>query len=480
MALLPKPSTCRGCPLYGDGLGFCPDERVPGAEVEVMGQNPGAHEVRGEKLISQYPERWAPHPPAPFLGKTGWTMEHEYFPLAGLERGKVDLTNSVRCRLNGQDSLPDVTIPMIRQAIEHCRQYDKRPANIKLVVAEGEHALYATTGEDGSESPGFKISRAISGWRGWLLPLNPPPAPRQTFAEVYEPGRGEVVVLPTYHVAFLFRNPWEKPVSRADWHKVQRILRGTWPETFPQIERLAPTVWPGVSAYDTEFYPVDDDYAAPTRLIRWSLATRSPSGTPRVWVVEAGYADLIKTPPHPKVFFWNVEADIDHLTDMLGREVKVEIEDAMFIHAVLWPDLGHKLDEAGSVYARTNRWKHLVHANPVQYAGGDALGTYDVALPLVGELNRDPRSKWIYENLTLPLVPIINKGHKRGSRVHGGRVLQALGELDAIQADLELQAQAYTGYPINLGSSEQVGRWLYDIEQVHLNPITGRKRLRGR
>jgi len=195
-----------------------------------------------------------------------------------------------------------------------------------------------------------------------------------------------------------------------------------------------------------------------------------------VWVVEAGLTDEIKSPRSPRVYFWNVEADIDHLTNMLGPEVCIEIEDAMFIHAILWPDLGHKLDEAGSVYARTNRWKHLVHSNPVVYAGGDALGTLDVALPLKRELERDPRLKWIYEHLTLPLVPIINRGRKVGSRLHQGRVVQALEELDVIQAELTEQAQAYTGYPINLGSSDQVAQWLYDVEQVHLNPLTGRKR----
>jgi uracil-DNA glycosylase len=443
-----------------------------------MGQNPGANEVKGMKLIQRYPERWESHRPAPFLGKTGYAMEHDFFPVAGLERGKVDLTNSVRCRLNDQDSLPDVAIPRMREAIEHCRVHDQRPANIKLIVAEGEHALYATTGEDGTDSPGFKISRGISGWRGWLLPHNPPPLPKRVFNQIYEPSRGELSVLPTYHVAYLFRNPWEKPNARADWHKVQRILRGTWPESFPHVERIAPTVWPGLSAYDTEFYQTDEEYAAPTRLIRWSLATRSPVGVPRVWVVEAGYQDFIKTPPSPRVYFWNVEADIDHLKDLLGQEVKIDIEDAMFIHAILWPDLGHKLDEAGSVYARTNRWKHLVHSNPTIYAGGDALGTLDVALSLTRELERDPRSKWVYEHLTLPLVPIINKGHKIGSRVHQGRVLQALGELDVIQASLTEQARAYTGYPINLGSSDQVAQWLYDVEQVHLNPVTGRSRIR--
>lgn len=448
-----------------------------------MGQNPGANEINGRKLIQLYPtERWEPHVPAPYLGKTGLEMEQKYFPVAGLERGKVRLSNSVRCRWQGTDSLPPLKDPIVREAIEYCQRVHgpKSRAGIKLILSEGEYALYATTGEDGTDSPGFKISRGISGWRGWLLPYNPPPLPKRVFNTVYHPEPGELSVLPTYHVAYLFRNPWDKPVARADWNKVQRILQGKWPEPFPLIERIAPTLWPNTSAYDTEFYDVDEEGLGGTRLIRWSLATRSPIGVPRVWVVEAGYQDFIKTPPAPRIYFHNVEADIAHLRNLIGNEARVEIEDTMFIHAILWPDLGHKLDEVGSVYARTNRWKHLVHSNPVVYSGGDALGTYDSAMLLKAELERDPRSRFIYEHLTLPLVPIIQKAHTRGARIHQERARIALEELDRMQADLQEKAEAYTGYPISLGSSDQVGCWLYDIEQVQINPISGKNRLRGR
>lgn len=483
--LLPKPPACSTCPLFQNGAGgFCPDKVAPGAPVEVWGQNPGRNEVEGLRLVEWdrgRHEKWEPHPPEPYLGKTGYMMERDFFPLAGLNREKVTLRNPIRCRWQGTDKLPPVDSVLMQRALEHCQHHhgpklEYLRAHVRLIVAEGEYALYAATAENGADSPGHKISRGIGGWRGWALPFNPPPFPRVQPVGVYDPRPGDTVVLPTYHLAYLFRNPWERPASQADWSKVGRFLKGAWPEPFPQWEESPPLTWPQVSGFDTEFYERED---TTTHLIRWSLAYRV-QGRPRLWVVEAGNWDPPQVPARPRVYFWNVEADIHHLLDILQVPAgRVQEEDAMYMHAVLWPDLDHDLDFAGSIYARTNRWKHLFLANPRQYAGGDALGTYDVAMPLDGEFTRDPRSKWVYETLTRPLIPIIREARRRGIRVSPGRVQAALGELDALQQALGEQAQAVAGFPINLGSDDQVRHYLYEVEKAHLNPLTGRPRLRG-
>ena len=51
-----KPAGCLGCPLYGDGYGFVPDEIRPGAPLVIYMQNPGEEEVELAK---------------PAIGKTG-------------------------------------------------------------------------------------------------------------------------------------------------------------------------------------------------------------------------------------------------------------------------------------------------------------------------------------------------------------------------------------------------------------------------
>jgi hypothetical protein len=71
------------------------------------------------------------------------------------------------------------------------------------------------------------------------------------------------------------------------------------------------------------------------------------------------------------------------------------------------PDLPHSLEFLESLYARTNLWKHLFQRTPRVYSGGDAVGTFDVFLGLVGEMKADPQSAWIYRNSVFPLTPLI-------------------------------------------------------------------------
>jgi uracil-DNA glycosylase family 4 len=147
--MLTKPDSCRDCPLYQDGKGFVPDELIEGAETFVMGQNPGEEEEREGR---------------PFIGATGKAMMKHYFPLGGLERGvNVSIGNIIRCRYQNSNELPKLGTKekLAEKAIEHCtRAHLRIPSGTKLIVAQGAYALWGLTGE-----------RAISEWRGWLLPL---------------------------------------------------------------------------------------------------------------------------------------------------------------------------------------------------------------------------------------------------------------------------------------------------------------------
>mgnify|MGYP001594007451 CR=1 FL=1 len=140
MPRLKKPDACHGCPFAGDMQGFVPDEYVEGAEVCVVGQGPGDDEEEGRVIVGwqgRFPI-YEPHPQAPFLGRTGHVMERRYFPLAGLERGKVSLANAIRCRVGHTNKLPPLDNRDFRRAVEQCqREYFRPPASTKLLVAEG-------------------------------------------------------------------------------------------------------------------------------------------------------------------------------------------------------------------------------------------------------------------------------------------------------------------------------------------------------
>lgn len=169
--MLPKPHECRECPLWGDGEGFVPDEIVD-APVLILAQNPGADEEAGMKVTGhEYAGRRRvpvkePYPrgPAPLIGETGYQMEQDYFPVAGLERGSVSLANVLKCRQLVTDArglkkrtndLP--TGKILAQAVAHCTMAHLRvPESTTLIVAMG--ALSAKfLGCPGS----------VSAWRGF-------------------------------------------------------------------------------------------------------------------------------------------------------------------------------------------------------------------------------------------------------------------------------------------------------------------------
>lgn len=447
--MIAKPPTCHGCPFYPRSRFYVPDEIVDGAPVMVVGQNPGATEEREGR---------------PFVGKTGEMMQKDFFPLAGVQRGEVSIGNAIRCRLDDSNELPELSKPEMRQAITQCTQAHFRlPGGVKLLVAQGAHALYALTGEGlGAEDTGEdeekgNSARTITGWRGWVLPYD-----RQQPAHVWTPGDDDrLPVLAVNHLSAIFRNPKMKLSMLRDWAKVPLILKGAWPERFPEIAPYPPALLDGLTwAYDTEFVPETN------HLIRYSLALREPEGHPRVYVAE-GAQPLIAAPGQVRLILHNADADLDHWESLTGlRWGQYDVDDTMHADAVLWGGMPHGLNYLGSLYARTNRWKHLVKQNPVQYSGGDALGTWDVWQALKAQLARDPGSLTTYRDRQLPLVHVIRRARAAGLRLNQTKVEQALEALEAKRQEAVAVAQAAAGWPINLGSNPQVGYQLYVREGV--------------
>lgn len=466
---VPKPDSCRGCPLYGDGVGFVGDEIVEGSTVAIMGQNPGSFEEDGIRVTGGYTNNYTtvPDTPRPYIGPTGYIMEKEYFPIANLERGKVSVLNAIRCRWNGTNELPELGSEMCRKAIDHCTHaHLKLPDSVKLIIAEGAYALWALTGE------GIDKDRTLDSWRGYVLPYNPLHRPKLHHNDVFSPTVSERKVLATYHLAYLFRAPWERPSSQRDWSKVPALVNGTWPEKMPELRETSPDWWPDLCAFDTEF-TMDGLHT----LLRYSMAyVDNCSAKPVVYVVESKDAGNVIVTPGSKVILQNEMADLHDMNRLFGG-VTVETEDTMLAHAVLWPDLAHDLNYLGSMYARINRWKHLVHTNPRVYAGGDALGTLDVwSRGLAGELKRDPDSERVYRQYVKPLVPIILRAKQNGIPTNQERVKEVINLFGKEMETAQCRATAAVGWPINLGSPLQVSDYLYRVEKVHINPISGKTR----
>lgn len=419
----------------------------------------GRRFVRWYKQEEGTGEIWEQDVPRPLIGKSGYELDHKFLPLAGLTRDDVECTNVVRCRLGNSNDLPPLTTTMAREMMTHCqRAYWKEPQDGQMLVALGAYALWALTGEyEGDDDDAdaadddLRASKSIDGWRGWLLEYRPQHIPmgERVLRNMYDRK-----VFATYHPAFYWRAHWLKPVGKMDWAKLGRVLRGTWPEPFPQMHQWIPQTLPPAIAFDTEYNPWTKE------LHRYSLAWRdywANEGEPAVYVVEA--SDMVMSPgPMPQtIIMQNAEADWPYITSVFGA-LPETWDDTMYAHAVLYGTLRHSLDFMGSLYARHNRWKHLQQSDPLVYSGMDALATWDVWHQLQRELLRDHLSLALYEQELKPLLPhVMSRPHINLNAMH---IAAAAQELEREQLQIEQRGEAVAGWPLSVSSADQVARWL--------------------
>lgn len=447
-----KPPECHGCPFYGDGRGFVPDQMVEGTEVLLMAQNPGEHEEKGTRVLEMGKDAVVePCTPQPMVGKTGYFIRTTLLPLSGLAWEQVSRGNVLRCRWKHTNTLPK-SIPVMRQAIEHCQSaYFRPPASTRLIVAMGNPSKWALTGR-GTPLHG------IESWRGWMAPLQIPWMGMFADLDVYTP-RWEPTRLPpvlmTNHPADAFRDPLSKLPLKSDFAKIAKFIKGRWPLEPPTIHvQPDPGMWVNGIAFDTEY-----DYGRTgVTLKRYSVCTP----TNQVYVIEAENHDPTGVPSTPLHLIGQnfcTSHDLPFARQLgvrLGR-----VDDTMVMHAVLYPGWPHDLDYLASLYATTNRWKHLVALNPILYAGIDAYGTRTVFQHLDRGLNSLPGRRTTYEVYTRPLIAIIQKARARGLKVDVAAAQRLARELDQKLEVITLMAQATVGWPIQLSSNQQVAWQIY-------------------
>lgn len=435
--MIPKPPTCHGCPLYGDGQGFVPDEIVPGARVAILAQNPGADEEREGR---------------PMVGTTGQMMDREYLPLAQLERGRnVHVLNVLKCRWVSKgkrtNDLPPAAI--LKPAVTHCMEAHLRiPLDAEVVVCQGALAWSAMGG------PG-----TISSWRGFTHPTRTP------------------ATLATLHLADLYRDPRMRLPTRQDWRKIPKLLAGTWPRPIPPsiVATTPQDIWAWVEpalhepylAVDTEFNP-DTKWlwlwgvGGPTLPATLQVDLRDATSAVRGTAAEAMRHLALNVP----VVYQNAMADLAVLEKAwgIGYADHLRVEDCMLLHALLWSELPHDLEFLASLYGQYPKLKHLAKEDPLAYHQGDLLATLDVWTALYDEVRADPATWQIYETQSLPLIPILLEAERVGIRVNRPRVEPELEQTRAQRERASILAQAYMGYPFNIGSNAQLQRVLYQDE----------------
>jgi hypothetical protein len=337
-----------------------------------------------------------------------------------------------------------------------------------MLVAMGAHAW----GFLGGPAP-------ISDWRGFLAP------------NTYQ----GVPVFGTVHLADLYHDPKLTLATLQDYQRIGRYLRGEWPTKLPEsiivsgltldVDRM---MWWFNEASQAEYVAIDTEYNPHTKellLVGLGIPGDYPTlqirynschvGAFRIWLEQ--YKKMVQQVP---CVFHNALADVPVLRDAVVWRAEYapninqhrlgvdwgdyrQIDDTMQAHAVLWSELPHDLEFLASIYGKYPKLKHLAKVDNTLYNQGDVLETLSIWEGVRKELANDPLSRRVYDT-QLRLLPIVEESMQRGIAVNTERVSSAFGEYQAKVDDAQNIAWAYTGWPINLGSDDQLGYWLYDVE----------------
>lgn len=165
---------CTRCRLSAGRRHIVFGEGDPDADLVFVGEGPGLEEDRSGR---------------PFVGPAGQLLTR-IIEAMGLKRGGVYICNIIKCRPPGNRNPQS---DEIRSCLPYLRR-QLRAIGPRFVCALGKFAAQTL----------LETETPISRLRGRLHPM------------------GEMKVLPTFHPAYLLRNPEKK---RQVWHDVQLLMR---------------------------------------------------------------------------------------------------------------------------------------------------------------------------------------------------------------------------------------------------------------
>lgn len=168
---------CRGCALAETRTNVVFGVGNPEAEVLFIGEAPGANEdAQGE----------------PFVGRAGKLLD-DMLAMIGLDRSKIYITNSVKCR-------PPQNRDPLNTEKDACRGYLRRQVELmrpRIIVCLGRISAAEIIKDD------FKIT--------------------QEHGQFFE--RGGIQMMALYHPAALLRDPRKKPETFEDLKRLQAKIR---------------------------------------------------------------------------------------------------------------------------------------------------------------------------------------------------------------------------------------------------------------
>ena len=156
--------------------------------------------------------------------------------------------------------------------------------------------------------------------------------------------------------------------------------------------------------------------------------------------------------------------------------------DTMLAHYVLHPELHHGMDYLAEVYlnyqtihideligARGKNQKSMRDLSPqdvYEYAAEDADVTLRLYHVLKAELEREPRLLQLFQEVEMPLVPVLCRMERNGVCLDTDSLRQTSAEFTARMEALEKEIHEIAGQPFNINSPRQVGDVLFG--QMHI------------
>ena len=461
-----QPDSCKGCPLYGVGHGFVPDEVRP-SSVAILAYSPQKDDIQGRHLVGYAGKKqpiYESSDPKPCIGSRGWLLENAYLPAAGLTRQDVSIHHVLKCHHQGV--LPwDTRIA----AEHHCvSKHLNISDECQLLITMGEGPWKLLQGPD----------LPLTDWRGFC---GPKPL-----------GNGRCEVYCTNDPVDLYADPHLRFITRLDWKKTRDIRANQYPLPIPKQCVASPsTRGEFIRLLDEALCQpeimVDTEYILSNGLLThvgaaWLAPTKdSPSavrGFQLEWVHGAASsverAIFMRFWPQlcrkVKMGFWNAKADLSILASNL-HDIPDRIEDPMQAHAVLWPDMPHDFEFVASLYGKYPKLKHLSKEDILLYHWGDCIDLVWMWEQLKKDFQYEPNCEKAYREQNLKLIPTLLDGEKRGIKVNQERVEEKIPLYEELSHAAAALAQAYCGFPLNLGSTGQLMGYLGSSEGLRLRSM---------
>ncbi len=179
---------------------------------------------------------------------------------------------------------------------------------------------------------------------------------------------------------------------------------------------------------------------------------------------------LLSTLASTVVIIQNADGDIRKLRAnafrISGPADFLKLEDPMLAHAVLHSEEDHDLGYLNATMGPLPNYKHLRKIAPREYNAADVVSTCMVWDVLAEELIADIQAERTYRTQRLPFIWLAIESEEAGVAVCPTTPVPLYEKFDGKRRQARMLLQAYTGWPANINSPDDMKHVLYNLERL--------------